>query len=69
MSNNEVATAINEAAQARRSLDSLNRKYAAAQSKLAVQRNEIARLTQSLENVTKQKMDLLDELKWLKGEK
>lgn len=69
MSNIDMATAINETAQTRRSLDSLNRKYAAAQSKLAVQRNEIARLTQSLEAATKHKLELLDELKWLRGEK
>ena len=69
MSNNDMATAINEAAQTRRSLDSLNRRYAAAQSKLAVQRNEIARLSQSLEAATKHKLELLDELKWLRGEK
>ena len=69
MSINDMATAINTAAQSQRSLDSLNRRYAAAQSKLAVQRNEIARLTQSLEAVTKQKLELLDELKWLRGEK
>ncbi len=69
MSITDMATAINQAAQLQRSLDSLNRKYAASQSKLAIKRNEIARLTQKLEAATKQKMELLDELKWLRGEK
>mgnify|MGYP006436513867 FL=1 len=69
MSITDMATAINQAAQLQRSLDSLNRKYAASQSKLAIKRNEIARLTQKLEAATKQKLELLDELKWLRGEK
>lgn len=69
MSITDMATAINQAAQLQRSLDSLNRKYAASQSKLAIKRNEIARLTQKLEAATKQKIELLDELKWLRGEK
>ena len=45
------------------------KQIARLQSKLAVQRNEIARLTQALENCAKQKAKLLDELKWIKGEK
>ena len=69
MSLNDMTMAINQNAQSQRQLDSLNRRYAAAQSKIAVQRNEIARLAQKLEAATKHKLELLDELKWLKGEK
>lgn len=39
------------------------------QSKLAKQTSEIARLTQKLEKVTKEKSDLLSEIKWMRGER
>jgi len=39
------------------------------QSKIAVQRTEIARLTQRLEVLTKEKTELLRDLKWMRGEK
>jgi len=39
------------------------------QSKIAIQRNEIARLTQRLEVLTKEKAELLRDLKWMRGEK
>jgi len=39
------------------------------QSKIAVQRNEIARLTQKLEALTKDKAALTKDLKWMRGEK
>ena len=38
-------------------------------SKNSRQRNEIARLNQSLERVTKDKMSLLSDIKFLRGEK
>lgn len=37
------------------------------QSKNSKQRSEIARLTLKLERVTKEKMALLKDLRWLKG--
>jgi hypothetical protein len=39
------------------------------QSKLAKQTSEIARLLQKLEKVTKEKSDLLSEIKWMRGER
>jgi len=39
------------------------------QSKNAIQRTEIARLTQRLEVLTKEKTELLRDLKWMRGEK
>jgi hypothetical protein len=38
-------------------------------SKISIQRNEIARLTQKLERLTKEKSELLTDIKWLRGEK
>lgn len=38
------------------------------QSKLAVQRNEIARLTQLVEKLMQQRDDLLKDIKWMRGE-
>ena len=38
-------------------------------SKLAKQRTEIARLTQRLETATKEKSDLVRDIKWMRGEK
>ena len=38
------------------------------QSKIAVQRSEIARLTQALEVATKEKAALLADIKWMRGE-
>jgi|TARA_R110002073_G_C9081133_1_gene546865 predicted nucleic acid-binding Zn-ribbon protein len=40
----------------------------ALQSKNSRQRNDIARLNQSLERVTKDKMSLLSDIKFLRGE-
>tara|TARA_R110002153_G_scaffold15268_2_gene54674 strand:- start:1061 stop:1213 length:153 start_codon:yes stop_codon:yes gene_type:complete len=37
-------------------------------SKLAKQRTEIARLTQRLEAATKEKTDLVRDIKWMRGE-
>ena len=39
------------------------------QSKNSRQRNDIARLNQSLERVTKDKLSLLSDIKFLRGEK
>ena len=39
------------------------------QSKLSVQRNEIARLQQLVERLMKDKAELLRDLKWTRGEK
>ena len=38
------------------------------QSKIATQRNEIAMLTRKLEAVTKDKLQLLNDIKWMRGE-
>ena len=38
------------------------------QSKVAVQRNEIARLTQLVEKLMQQRNDLLKDIKWMRGE-
>ena len=42
---------------------------AALQAKIAKQRSEIARLTQALEKATAEKAALLDDLKWMRGER
>jgi RNase P protein component len=39
------------------------------QSKVAVQRNEIARLTQLVERLMAQRDSLTKDLKWMRGEK
>ncbi len=39
------------------------------QSKIATQRNEIARLTQKLEAATKEKAALTKDIQWMRGEK
>jgi len=61
--------AVHEAARAKQQLDSLNRKYAALQSKAAQQRNEIGRLTRAIESLTKDNKKMLADLKWMRGEK
>ena len=38
------------------------------QSKIATQRNEIAMLTRKLEAATKEKLQLLNDIKWMRGE-
>jgi len=38
------------------------------QSKIATQRNEIARLTQKLEELTKEKAALTKDIQWMRGE-
>ena len=38
-------------------------------SKMAKQRNEIARLTQLAEKLRAEKAKLLDDIKWMRGEK
>jgi len=38
------------------------------QSKIATQRNEIARLTQKLEAATKEKAALTKDIQWMRGE-
>jgi hypothetical protein len=42
---------------------------AALHAKIAKQRSEIARLTQALEKATAEKGKLLDEIKWMRGER
>ena len=37
-------------------------------SKIAKQRTEIARLTQKLEQVTKEKTELVRDIQWMRGE-
>lgn len=61
--------AVHEAARAKQQLDSLNRKYAALQSKAAQQRNEIGRLTRAIECLAKDNKKMLADLKWMRGEK
>jgi len=39
------------------------------QSKIAVQRNEIARLTQLVQKLMEQRDQLTKDLKWMRGEK
>ena len=39
------------------------------QPKIAVQRSEIARITQALEAATKEKSALLADIKWMRGDK
>ena len=39
------------------------------QSKVAVQRNEIARLTQLVQKLMEQRDQLTKDLKWMRGEK
>lgn len=39
------------------------------QSKIATQRNEIARLTQKLEAATREKAALTKDIQWMRGEK
>jgi peptidoglycan hydrolase CwlO-like protein len=51
------------------SQDLLNQENNRLRSKLAKQRNEIARLTQSLEKLTEEKAKLLSDIKWMRGEK
>ena len=43
-------------------------KYAKLQSKVAVQRNEIARLAQVVENLMVQRDQLTKDLQWMRGE-
>ena len=43
-------------------------KYAKLQSKVAIQRNEIARLTQVVENLMVQRDQLTKDLQWMRGE-
>jgi hypothetical protein len=38
-------------------------------SKIAKQRTEVARLTQRLETATKEKSELVRDIKWMRGEK
>jgi|TARA_B110000261_G_scaffold42859_1_gene50350 predicted nucleic acid-binding Zn-ribbon protein len=47
----------------------LHAEIKALQSKNSRQRNDIARLNQSLERVTKDKLSLLSDIKFLRGEK
>lgn len=52
------------------SLDKLDEnKYAKLQSKVAVQRNEIARLTQVVDKLMAQREQLTKDLQWMRGEK
>jgi len=47
----------------------MNKENAKLQSKIAIQRTEIARLTQKLERLTKEKSELLRDIKWMRGER
>ena len=47
----------------------MNKENAKLQSKIAIQRSEIARLTQKLERLTKEKSELLRDIKWMRGER
>lgn len=49
-------------------LQRLKKSFADLQSKSAKQRNEIARLTQAVERLQKDKAKLINDLKWIKGE-
>lgn len=46
----------------------LEQENARLRAKIAKQRTEVARLTMKLEVVTKDKMGLLKDLKWMRGE-
>jgi septal ring factor EnvC (AmiA/AmiB activator) len=46
-----------------------NKENSKLQSKIAIQRTEIARLTQKLEALTKEKSELLRDIKWMRGER
>lgn len=62
-------TGIKGATMAKWSLDKLDlEKYTKLQSKVAVQRNEIARLTQVVENLMTQRDQLTKDLQWMRGE-
>jgi ABC-type transporter Mla subunit MlaD len=50
-------------------LERLKKSFADLQAKSAKQRNEIARLTQSVEQLMKDKAKLLSDLKWIRGER
>jgi predicted nuclease with TOPRIM domain len=46
----------------------LEQENARLRAKMAKQRNEISRLTQKLESVTSDKMALLNDVKWMRGD-
>ena len=46
-----------------------NTEVSKLQSKIAVQRNEIARLTQLVQKLMEQRDQLTKDLKWMRGEK
>lgn len=50
-------------------LERLKKSFADLQAKSAKQRNEVARLTQKVEELMEDKRKLLSDLKWLRGEK
>jgi len=52
-----------------KSIDRKIKENAKLQSKIAIQRTEIARLTQKLERLTKEKAELLRDIKWMRGER
>jgi len=47
----------------------LEQENARLRAKIAKQRNEVARLTQKLRAVTADKMALLKDIKWMRGER
>ena len=47
--------------------DQKDKNLAAMHSKMAKQSNEIARLLQALEKVTREKLELLEEINWIRG--
>lgn len=53
---------------ARKNYELVVKENSKLRSKLAKQRNEIARLTQALEKVTADKLKLLSDIKWMRGE-
>lgn len=50
-------------------LERLRKSFADLQAKSAKQRNEIARLQQSVVKLMEEKRKLLSDLKWVRGEK
>ena len=55
-------------ADAELTISKLQRQVSSLQSKAAVQRNELARLTQLSERLAKSRDDLLADIKWLRGD-
>lgn len=61
--------AVREAARSKQQVDSLERQLATIRSKSHKQRNEIARLSQFIEEIQKENQKLLAQIKWMRGER